>query len=432
MRDGEYEKQSWASPPCPPEVHVKIILTLTLLSLSLAAAAQSRLMHTTPNATFQQLSEITGTQGGDDFGYSIAVGGNTLVVGAPFASVACENCGAAYVYTAVNGDWANLTLLATLTPPPGHGVGGGFGSPVAVSGNTIAVGGFDGESQEAAAYVYVNPSGNAVLTAELTTSVETADEVEGIGIGSDTIVLGIPEASVGAHGEGAAFVYVEPNTGWANATETAELLSTDLNTFFGHSVAISGRNIVVGAFEAKVGGVEQGAAYLFVEPAAGWNGSWGPTTTFQASNGTKNAAFGTSVAVSGETVAVGAPDEVVGSSDNEGAVYMFTRPSSGWGAGPALLFACATTNEAAPAFVVFESWAPHRLRAGLSSRHIHGHRLCANRSSCPINFAATTVRDISISLRPVVIGGSLCSRGHRIAICCFVSWRGYGGDTTSW
>jgi hypothetical protein len=42
------------------------------------------------------------------------------------------------------------------------------------------------------------------------------------------------------------------------------------------------------------------------------------------------------------------------------------------GAGPALPFACATTNEAAPAFVVFESWAPHSLRAGLSSRHIHG------------------------------------------------------------
>jgi hypothetical protein len=102
------------------------------------------------------------------------------------------------------------------------------------------------------------------------------------------------------------------------------------------------------------------------------------------------------------------------------------------GAGPALPFACATTNEAAPAFVVFESWAPHSLRAGLSSRHIHGVRLCANRSSCPISFAATTVQDISISLRPVVISGSLCSRGHRIAICCFVSWRGYGGDTISW
>jgi hypothetical protein len=102
------------------------------------------------------------------------------------------------------------------------------------------------------------------------------------------------------------------------------------------------------------------------------------------------------------------------------------------GAGPALLFGCATTNGAAPAFVVFESWAPHSLRAGLSSRHIHGLRLCANRSSCPTNFAATTVRDISISLRPVVISGSLCSRGHRIATCCFVSWRVYGGDTISW
>jgi hypothetical protein len=309
---------------------VKTILTLTFLLLSLFASAQSRLARSAGGETFQQLAEITGTQAGDGFGYSVAVSGNTLVVGAPFASDACENCGAAYVYTAVNGDWANLTQVATLTAPPGHGTGGGFGSPVAISGNTIAVGGWDAERQEAATYVYVNPSGNAALTAELTTSVETEDEVESIGIEGGTIVVGIPEASVGAHGEGAAFVYVEPPTGWVNMTETAELLSTDLNTYFGQSAAISGRNIVVGAFEAKVGGVQQGAAYLFVEPATGWSGTWEPTTTFQASNGTRNAAFGASISISGETVAVGAPDEVVGFADNEGAVYMFTRPSSGW------------------------------------------------------------------------------------------------------
>jgi len=316
---------------CPLEVLVKINLTLTLLlCLPLPALAQRPLAHPIQDSAFQQLAEVAGSQAGDDFGASVAVSGDTLVVGLPFSSAACENCGAVYVYLAANGDWGNLTQVATLTPPTGKGTGGGFGYPVAVSGDTIVVGGFDASSQEAAAYVYVNPSGNPAPAGELTTSVGTGDSVQGLGIEGGTIVVGIPTASVGARGEGAAFVYVEPSTGWTDMTETAELLSTAPNTFFGQSVAISGHNIVVGAFEVKVGGVEQGAAYLFVQPAAGWSGIWSPTTEFEASNGTRKAGFGTSVSVSGETAAVGAPDEAVGSSQNEGAAYIFSRPSSGW------------------------------------------------------------------------------------------------------
>jgi FG-GAP repeat protein len=303
--------------------------TFALLSLCLCASAQSRLVHPAQGITFQQLAEVTGSQAGNEFGLSVAVSGNTVIVGAPLALNACANCGAAYVYTATNGDWTNLTLVATLTPPPGQGTLGGFGAPVAISGDTIVVG--NSGPAGSVAYVYVNPSGNATPTGELTTSVSGGGGgVNSIGIDGGTIVLGMPFALGVPHGEGAAFVYVEPPTGWANMTQTAELLSKDENTFFGWSAAISGRAIVVGATEVKVGGVEQGAAYLFLEPAAGWGGTWAPTTEFEASNGTRKAEFGYSVSVSGETVAVGAPQETVGSSQNKGAVYMFTRPSTGW------------------------------------------------------------------------------------------------------
>ena len=300
---------------------MKITLTLTLLSLSLSAFAQSRLTHPVQEATFQQLAEVTGSQAGDDFGASVAVSGNTLVVGAPAAS----SVGAAYVYTATNGDWTNLALVATLTPPAGQS---GFGYPVAISGDTIVVG--DSGPTEAVAYVFVNPSGNATPAAELSTSVVSGGSITGLGIEGGTIVLGMPFALGVPHGEGAAFVYVEPSTGWANMTQTAELLSKDENTFFGWSAAISGRAIVVGATEVTVGRVEQGAAYLFLEPAAGWSGTSGPTTELEASSGTRKAEFGYSVSVSGETVAIGAPQETIGSSQNSGSVYMFTRPSTGW------------------------------------------------------------------------------------------------------
>lgn len=310
---------------------MKITLGFTFAFLSLIAAAQSQSAHPAAGITFQQLAEVTGTQGGDDFGLSVAASGNTLVVGAPLASDVCTNCGAAYVYTAVNGDWANLVQVATLRQSAGQTVPGGFGYPVAISGNTIVVGGIDsGNGDQAAAYVYVNPSGDATETAELTTTVENGQEINGIGIDGNTVVVGMPAASVVRGDEGAAFVYVEPPPGWADMSQTAELVSTDANTFFGTSVAISGRDIVVGAYEVKIGGVEQGAAYLFVQPAAGWSSIRPPTTEFEASNATRKAGLGVSVSVSGDTVAVGAPFEAVGSGQNNGAVYMFTRPSSGW------------------------------------------------------------------------------------------------------
>ncbi len=307
---------------------MKTTLAFTFALLSLFASAQVRPAHPAGGITFQQLAEITGGQAGDDFGYFVAVSGNTLVVTAQLASDACTNCGAAYVYAAVNGDWTNLVQVATLTPPSGQGVPGGFGGPVAIDGDTIAVGGVT--IAGANTYVYVSPSGNATATAVLSTSVVNGGQIDGIAIKGSAIIVGMPFALGTPKGEGAAFVYVEPSAGWANMTESAKLISTDENTAFGSSVGISGRNIVVGATEVNIGGIEQGAAYLFIEPSAGWSGTLLPKTTFQASNGTRKAAFGTSVSPGGETVAVGAPGETVGSSQNEGAIYMFTRPSSGW------------------------------------------------------------------------------------------------------
>src|ERR1700688_4800933 len=151
---------------------MKTTLGVIFALLSLSASAQGPFGRSVAGGTFQQLAEIAGSQAGDDFGASVAVSGNTLVVGAPAAS----NVGAAYVYTATNGDWTNLALAATLTPPAGQS---GFGYPVAISG--------DSGPTEAVAYVYVSPSGSATPTAELSTSVLSGGSLTGIGIEGGTI-----------------------------------------------------------------------------------------------------------------------------------------------------------------------------------------------------------------------------------------------------
>jgi hypothetical protein len=143
------------------------------------------------------------------------------------------------------------------------------------------------------------------------------------------VVVGTPEALPRK-----AYVYVKATSGWINMAQTAELVSSlnrDHVSLFGVSIAISGRDIVVGPTEAPVGAVTQeGLAFLLVEPSTGWSGTLPQRTEFMASDGGAHWAFGAGVSVDGNAVVVGAPGANVNSNRNQGAAYVFARPSSGW------------------------------------------------------------------------------------------------------
>jgi len=255
-----------------------------------------------------------------------------MVVGAPLASSGCQSCGAAYVFTSADGNWSNVTLVATLTESNGE-TGGGFGTFVSMSGSTIVVSGTDATTSEGAAYVFVEPSGgwqDMTQTAELTVSgLEPFDNLFSVAISGDTVAVGVPEAA-----SNKAYVYVKPAGGWTSMTQTAQLVSTESafnRDSFGLSIAVSGNNVVVGAPGASVSGAsKEGLAFLFVKPSRGWGGSVKQRTEFMASDGAMGLSLGSSVSASGETIAVGAPGALVGSNFNQGAVYIFTRPSGGW------------------------------------------------------------------------------------------------------
>jgi hypothetical protein len=308
---------------------MKTILGLTLALLSLGASAQSRLGRPTYE-TFQQLAELTGSQPYALSSTSVAISGNTLVIGAPEAN---NSGGAAYVYTAPNGDWTNLTLTATLEPSNGT-TDDEFGSSVAVSGNTVVVGGDDSDALMGAAYVYISPSGTVYENAELTTSGSPSGTFNSVSIDGTTIVAGSQLAQVGNEKElGSVYVYVQPPGGWANMTQTALLVANNasIGCYFGNSVGISGNTVVVGAPRSEANGlVQRGRAYVFVEPAEGWSGTRGQTAELDPSDGTKKAYFGLSVSISGGNVVVGAPQQTIGSNGTQGAAYVYTRPSSGW------------------------------------------------------------------------------------------------------
>ena len=293
------------------------------------------------------------------FGLSVAVhedtsNGDTIVVGAPDHS---SSKGAVYVFSEPSGGWANdvgedhATETARFLASDGAAADE-FGNSVAVVGNTIVVGAYlddDNGDSSGSAYVFDEPSGgwandtdsddadaefdHATETLKLSGSSGSDNFGRSVAIDGDTIVVG---ASGDDSGTGSAFVFIKPATGWANSsgTEVAKLTAyfgsgSDGGDRFGRSVAIDGGTIVVGAYGDDG---DTGSAYVFTKPDTGWANSPGTETAqLTASDRSGGDEFGRSVSVDGDTVVVGAhKDNIGGGTDIEGSSYVFTKPKAEW------------------------------------------------------------------------------------------------------
>ena len=278
----------------------------------------------------------------DELGWSVAVDGDTLVIGALGDDDTINLSGSAYVFTRVAGGWTQAGKLTASDPKDDAG----FGHSVAVHGDTIVVGAYEENhgttTDVGAAYVFTRPdTGWADMTQTARLTADDAAENDEFGtsvaVHEDTIVVGAPEEDTGARGS--AYIFTKPANGWVNTNETATLRGESGGDRFGGSVAVHGDTVVVGA--AEQGSNTQGEAYLFTKRAA--TGVWDEWDNKKASDATARLTasdrankdrFGRAVAMDGDTVVVGAPYndyDDTNVDDNEGAAYVFTKPaSSGW------------------------------------------------------------------------------------------------------
>jgi hypothetical protein len=275
----------------------------------------------------RQIAKLTASDGTytAGLGGSVTIGVNTIVAGAPGATVGGNSLqGEAYVFVKPIGGWKDMTETAKLTASDGQGQDL-FGDSISISGNTIAIGAEQMARGSGKAYVFVMPAGGWVdmtQTAELTPSHPIVDSIFGnaVAIDGDTVV-------VGQAYKNHAYVFVKPFGGWTNENEAAELSATDAVTFdqFGFSVAVRGKTVVVGKPSLDY----SGGAYLFIEPSGGWT-NMTQTAKLSASDGAPNDYFGSSVFTNGNLALVGAMFATVGNTYQKGAAYIFVKPSKGW------------------------------------------------------------------------------------------------------
>ena len=267
-----------------------------------------------------------------------------IVAGAPGLN---DSPGTVYVFARDASGWSDGNQVAKLTASD-RLPNDGFGRSVGISGDTIVVGAPGNSSLRGAVYVYEKPAAgwaDATETAKLTASDGVDSDLLGasVAIDDETVVAGAPLPSAGGGlRPGAVYVFEKPATGWTNATQTAKLTASDAVNLdhLGQSVAISADTIVAGATGDDIGGhFSLGSLYVYEKPVTGWAAST-ETAKLTASDGLDFDELGSSVAMSGDVIVAGAPcrDRVSTaafscqsqSESDEGGVYLFTKPVSGW------------------------------------------------------------------------------------------------------
>jgi uncharacterized repeat protein (TIGR01451 family) len=280
----------------------------------------------------QQAIMITGdgdSAADDQFGYTVAVSGDTALIGAPGDDVGSNQLqGAAYVFVRVADTW---TLQAQLVAGDA-GVNDGFGFSIALRGDTALVGAqthdVGANIDQGAAYVFVRSGGVWTQQAKLMASNPGASDYFGsaVALDEDAALIGAPLDDVGASANfGSATVFTRSGAVW---TEQAQLNAADgsADDGFGFSVALSGDTALVGARNNDIAQANQGSVYVFSRAS----GAWLQQTNLIAADGATNDFFGSAIALVGDTALVGAPGHAVGADLGEGAAYVFARNGASW------------------------------------------------------------------------------------------------------
>lgn len=266
----------------------------------------------------QAYLKASNTLGAQSFGTSIAVSGDLVAVGAPGersnatgvngdqTNLDAASSGAVYIFERIGGSWSQQAYLKASNTNAGDF----FGQSVALSGNMLAVGARDEDSN--AAGVNGNEADNSLVNS------------------------------------GAVYVFERTTGVWAQQAYL-KAANPDSGDGFGSSISVAGDVIVVGAAsessnatgingnQGDNSSTDSGAAYVFRK----MGGTWIQESYLKASNSEADDRFGTSLSISNNRIAISAPGEdsdAIGSNGDQsnnsqsqsGAIYVFEYSNGSW------------------------------------------------------------------------------------------------------
>jgi len=326
----------------------------------LSMAALLSLIVSTPAAPLSETKlNPSDAMMGEQFGWSVGIDGDTVVIGAFGDDAPGSDSGSAYVYLRSGSGWVQQQKLTASDGAAGDR----FGRSVAISGDTIVVGASDADASaidSGAAYIFVRSGSLWTQQQKLTASDASASAEFGwsVAISGETAVVGTGDTD-------AAYVFVRSGGFWS---QEAKLVGSDtaIGDEFGTSVAVSGDTALIGAIFDDDAGNASGSAYVFVRSGGAWSqqqkltasdaatlgefglgdeeggsvsgaayiftrsgGVWSQQQKLRASDAAANDVFGFAVAINGDRAVIGAPgDDHAGTGS--GSAYLFGRSAGIW------------------------------------------------------------------------------------------------------
>lgn len=281
----------------------------------------------------------------DIMGTSVVVRGDFAAVGEPNDKqdlnelLPIDSAGSVHIYRRnPDASWSHFQKIT----PSDRGMGDKFGFSIAMEGNQLFVGAYGQMLDEnsanplpvsGAVYVYEYISGVWTFRQKIVAYDRDGGELFGLTMAVDNgvLIIGAPDEEKDENGivgalSGAVYVYQKDNTGNWNFVQKIVGFDKDNGDYYGSSISKFGNVLAVGSFKNDIGGaaVHGGAVYIYEKIA----GSWVFKNKVTASNIAPSDLFGYSVSVDGNFIVVGANRKDAG-IQRLGRVYVFKKDGSG-------------------------------------------------------------------------------------------------------
>eukprot|EP00585_Thalassiosira_rotula_P000176 CAMPEP_0196160266 /NCGR_PEP_ID=MMETSP0910-20130528/46740_1 /TAXON_ID=49265 /ORGANISM="Thalassiosira rotula, Strain GSO102" /LENGTH=732 /DNA_ID=CAMNT_0041425195 /DNA_START=21 /DNA_END=2219 /DNA_ORIENTATION=+ len=273
---------------------------------------------------WSQQAKLEASDGADNdhFGWCVAIHGNTMIVSAYSDDDNGTDTGSVHVFVRNGGTWMHQ---AKLLAPDGSAYDY-FGWTVAIFGDTVIVGAPGDEAWTGSAHLFVRNDGIWTHQAKLSAPDGSAEDDFGrsVGIFRDTVIVGAPKDSNDGVCAGSVHLFALDDGIWMHQ---AKLLAPDggAKDWFGQSVGLFGDTAIVGAPYDDDDGLDSGSAQVFVLD----NNIWTHQARIVAPRVVTGDQFGASVRIFGDTVIVGSfGDDDYG--NNSGSLHLFTRMEGAW------------------------------------------------------------------------------------------------------
>jgi len=277
--------------------------------------------------TWIQHSKLLATNGqmNDEFGASVSISDNRILIGAPGNDDTVQDGGTAYIFEYNGTNWIETEILVPNNPS----IDDRFGSSVSVDKNYAAIGTISEDSialNSGAVYIF-EYSNNWTESAVLKASDAESDDHFGcdLSVSGSQIVIGAKEEDSDGLNAGAVYIFERNDFGIWNQSEKLTINNPEAGRELGTSVDISGNHVAIGAPKSDLNGLDYGVVLVYSKIG----NNWFEEQVLQPDSLHTFAGFGASVSISSNYLIAGAP-YLNASSPTEGEAYIFRNDGTIW------------------------------------------------------------------------------------------------------